>query len=194
MPSPFLVFTTPVQLSTIPDSPDCAICKEPLSAFDPAVRSQEQEYPVRVDIAATPTGSVRLCGHIFGRKCLEQHLRTKGPWSKNCPLCRRVWFKNEEKETENTHSALSSTLRLSWFPRPERQRHREHMASAGQSEAGAQPDEETFRQSFMQQVLDALEAEKGSREVRGSVEDVERALQKLYQKLGVPQETKEEIK
>jgi hypothetical protein len=64
------------------------------------------------------------------------------------------------------------------------------MEDTGRSDEVNQSEQEP---SFMQQVLDALAAEKGSREVRGTVDDVERALQKLYERLGVQQEMEGEM-
>ena len=32
------------------------------------------------------------CAHIFGRQCIETHIRGGYPWSHTCPLCRVEWF------------------------------------------------------------------------------------------------------
>lgn len=85
--------TTPIPLSSIrlTGSTDshCPICKNPYSdppsdSVHPEIGADVPEYAVKV--------CHRPCSHVFGRHCLEQHIRAGMPWSHTCPLCRAVWF------------------------------------------------------------------------------------------------------
>jgi hypothetical protein len=83
--------TIPVPIGSLPnDSPhdqECPICHiiyadPPSSYVHPDFPSAGQEYACEV----------LTCKHIFGRRCLEQHIRGNMPWSHTCPLCRTEWF------------------------------------------------------------------------------------------------------
>lgn len=45
----------------------------------------EDEYAVQIK-------NREGCTHIFGRRCLECHVRSGNPWSHTCPLCRMEWL------------------------------------------------------------------------------------------------------
>lgn len=69
---------------------DCSIChiayaNPPQNYVHPDLPDGEKEYAVEIQNRGT-------CKHIFGRRCLEQHIRSGNPWSHTCPLCRTEWF------------------------------------------------------------------------------------------------------
>ncbi|KAF1949956.1 hypothetical protein CC80DRAFT_554857 [Byssothecium circinans] len=91
--------THALPLSSLPEddplSLQCPICHNPYSAQDPSYLHplspislsdpEGTEYPVQVKDRGT-------CRHIFGRRCIERHIRADQPWSHSCPLCRVEWF------------------------------------------------------------------------------------------------------
>lgn len=69
---------------------ECSICHMPYADppqnyVHPDLPDGEQEYAVQVQDRGE-------CKHVFGRRCLEQHIRSGNPWSHTCPLCRTEWF------------------------------------------------------------------------------------------------------
>ena len=69
---------------------DCPICHSPYADppqdyVHPNLPEDEEEYAVQVENRGE-------CAHIFGRRCLEHHIRGGKPWSHTCPLCRTEWF------------------------------------------------------------------------------------------------------
>ncbi|KAF2110519.1 hypothetical protein BDV96DRAFT_202838 [Lophiotrema nucula] len=83
--------TCPVALSKLPhDVRSCPICKASYVDRDPKYNhplllNDTEEYPVRICNCGE-------CKHVFGRRCLEQHIRAQQPWSHRCPLCRAEFF------------------------------------------------------------------------------------------------------
>ena len=83
--------TTPLLLSSLPpDYTECPICHEPYHGQDPyyvhpIISPDDPEYPVQIRDRG-------LCEHIFGRHCIEKHIRAVEPWSHVCPLCRTAWI------------------------------------------------------------------------------------------------------
>ncbi|KAF1923364.1 uncharacterized protein M421DRAFT_425889 [Didymella exigua CBS 183.55] len=80
-----------VELSSITDpETQCPICHNsfagpPQDYVHPDLPGDEEEYAVQIDNRGE-------CTHIFGRHCLEHHIRSGNPWSHVCPLCRTEWF------------------------------------------------------------------------------------------------------
>jgi hypothetical protein len=69
---------------------DCPICHNPYADppqnyVHPDLPGDEEEYAVQIENRGE-------CTHIFGRRCLEHHIRGGNPWSHTCPLCRSDWF------------------------------------------------------------------------------------------------------
>ncbi|KAF2110520.1 hypothetical protein BDV96DRAFT_202837 [Lophiotrema nucula] len=189
--SSFILFTTPLEVGKIdPYSRDCPICNEPYGTYSKAIDLSSNddllEWPVRVDLCATPDSRTRLCGHIFGRRCLEKHLKAQGPWHSKCPMCRMTWF-------EPVHSGVNIGPAF-WSPREGSSRNDEEIGEPPQAqdtdeEAAKQEQEQTTPRDrlrrrrptpFLRRVLEACNVEEGSDEVRGSVDDVERTLEQLY--------------
>ncbi|KAJ4984821.1 SET domain-containing protein [Stagonosporopsis vannaccii] len=69
---------------------ECFICHTPYADppqnyVHPDLPDGDEEYAVQIQNRSE-------CKHIFGRRCLEQHIRGGNPWSHTCPLCRTEWF------------------------------------------------------------------------------------------------------
>ncbi|KAF2681203.1 hypothetical protein K458DRAFT_391997 [Lentithecium fluviatile CBS 122367] len=82
--------TRPIDIHSLPEDSECSICHNPYSPPDPAYLhplhpDTETEYALQI----VGRGA---CTHIFGRRCLERHIRAGQPWSHSCPLCRAEWF------------------------------------------------------------------------------------------------------
>jgi len=83
--------TTALPLSSLPTThpqdTQCPICHTPyapppISYVHPLCPPDTPEYACEVQI----------CTHIFGRRCLERHIRGGMPWSHTCPMCRVALF------------------------------------------------------------------------------------------------------
>jgi hypothetical protein len=86
--------TKPLELkglrSTIDAEAECPICHNPYADppqnyVHPDLPEDEEEYTVQIENRGE-------CTHVFGRRCLERHIRGGNPWSHTCPLCRTEWF------------------------------------------------------------------------------------------------------
>jgi hypothetical protein len=86
--------TIPLSLTSLPTaSPadrECPIChnayaEPPASYVHPDISDDKEEYALQVQNRGA-------CRHIFGRRCIEAHIRSGNPWSHTCPLCRAEWF------------------------------------------------------------------------------------------------------
>jgi hypothetical protein len=85
--------TRALRLSELPEGPSsrqCPICRTDYSDQDPSYVHPlypytDFEYPVQVFNCGN-------CTHIFGRLCIERHIRSDQPWSHTCPLCRGEWL------------------------------------------------------------------------------------------------------
>jgi hypothetical protein len=86
--------TVPTPLTSLshpsPRDRECPICHNayadpPTGYLHPDIGDGESEYAVQVQNRG-------LCAHIFGRRCIEAHIRCGNPWSHTCPLCRAEWF------------------------------------------------------------------------------------------------------
>ncbi|KAF2727407.1 hypothetical protein EJ04DRAFT_451398, partial [Polyplosphaeria fusca] len=136
------------------------------------------EWAVRIDICATASGGSRLCGHVFGRRCLEHHLKSNRAWSNTCPLCRAKWY--EPAQARDTDPSVAADP---WIAR-------EVVDSDESAATNRGPDNELSPRGrlqrsagFLRQVLEAFDVEEGSDQVRYSVEEVERSLERLYRNL-----------
>jgi hypothetical protein len=79
----YLALLRPVPLS---DSSTCPLCLEPYADFsDDSVT----DYPARPGVQ----WSGFQCNHVFGRVCIEQHIRSGEEYSARCPICREAWFR-----------------------------------------------------------------------------------------------------
>lgn len=105
--------TVPIPLSSLTD-PNCPIC---LVAFDAPPTTHV--HPDHLD--GLPDYAVRIynrspCFHVFGRRCLEAHIRSGTPWSHTCPLCRAEWFpaphSGRREALINIESALMGLARV----------------------------------------------------------------------------------
>lgn len=69
---------------------NCPICHSPYT--DPPRDYVHPDLPEDVAEYAVQIQDRGECKHIFGRRCLEHHIRGGNPWSHTCPLCRTEWF------------------------------------------------------------------------------------------------------
>lgn len=74
-------------IPTTSTDPDCPICHEPYPEYD---SDRVRDYP------AWPMDRREgaQCRHVFGRICIEQHVRGGYEYSTRCPICREVWIGN----------------------------------------------------------------------------------------------------
>jgi hypothetical protein len=228
----FILFTTPVPISSLDDdSKLCPICTEPYVEFEPnsytssmmstsgpdtasteAADSDDfiPECAVKVHLSASSEGKSKLCGHIFGRHCLEQHLNSEGGFRNRCALCRNVWFETTRSSFQPAQGSSRSSSqnlprpRLSTLLSSSRLRIRNFLrgytfsespyasGSVNGSERGDSMLSSRSRlqrsAGFIQQVLDTFEIGDASREIDVSVSEVEVALDRLYQMLEGPVE------
>lgn len=86
--------TIPLPLTSLPSSSaedlDCPIChipyaNPPTTYVHPDIGAGLPEYAVQIQGRGA-------CRHVFGRRCIEAHIRSGNPWSYTCPLCRVEWF------------------------------------------------------------------------------------------------------
>lgn len=73
-----------------PNDQQCPICNE--FYVDPPERYVHPDFPSGSSEYACQIRNVGGCKHVFGRRCLEKHMRSGGPWSHTCPLCRKEWL------------------------------------------------------------------------------------------------------
>lgn len=86
--------TKSLRLDNLPTDHDtnrfCPIChlpyvEPPNEYVHPQHPRDDEEYAIQIQHSSG-------CRHIFGRVCLERHMRGGNPWSHTCPLCRTEWF------------------------------------------------------------------------------------------------------
>jgi hypothetical protein len=101
--------TIPLPVYSLPNgSPhdqECAICRvfyadPPTTHVHPDFPSSGKEYACQV----------RACKHIFGRRCLERHIRGIMPWSHTCPTCRKELFPAPNKGRSDMLASLERAL------------------------------------------------------------------------------------
>lgn len=103
--------TTPVPH---PIDPTCPICHNPYASppppyTHPLLPDGNPEYAIQIH----DRGS---CTHVFGRRCVETHIRGRDPWSHSCPMCRAEWFpaphSGRREVLEQVERALNGLARL----------------------------------------------------------------------------------
>ena len=86
--------TVPLALASLPsNSPQdqrCPICHNPYTC--PSADHVHPLYPPGPLEYAVQIHDRGACAHIFGRRCIESHIRSGKPWSHTCPICRAQWF------------------------------------------------------------------------------------------------------
>ncbi|KAF2034317.1 hypothetical protein EK21DRAFT_107943 [Setomelanomma holmii] len=198
------ILITPKSLNALDDK-DCPICKEPYLE-PPSTHhnpSPDQEWAVSIDMVADVSGPKDCCGHIMGRRCLDQHLAAPGPWRTKCPLCRDVWFRapftmdvdeedqeGSEVETSPVEDSLVEPLRRSRRIAERNSRPGTPNAAMGEQSGVSSVIRRQSRtrrraraRGFARQLFAALEVEEGSSEVRCTLEEVKQKLEALY---GIP--------
>jgi len=65
---------------------ECPICHEPYPQYDFTQASDYPAWPYE-----RPEGA--QCHHIFGRLCIEEHVRGGEEYSTRCPSCREEWIR-----------------------------------------------------------------------------------------------------
>jgi len=123
---------------------------------------------MRVDMSATDSGSTKCCRHIFGRRCLEKHVNSRGAWHNKCPLCRQMWWGAAYEAPHHSSRERAGTRRI----RDGRVRRRGDRRQDGPSRFG-----------FVRQVLDTFAVEEGSEQIKATVQEVEERLARMYQDL-----------
>jgi hypothetical protein len=121
----------------------CPICQDPYPEFD---YDGSQDYPVSPWLRRPGL----TCEHIFGRICIEEHIRSGQSYSMRCPICREQWFgswqASPEDEFELDDDPLSRAI--AWGVR-ERQGRLEHIVEAHEpGEFYREGDPESDLQSF----------------------------------------------
>lgn len=176
----------------------CPICKEEYAHPLDAVRKSEHghECPVSVDLVAEWWGHRKCCGHIFGRKCLVKHLASGAQWSNKCPMCRDIWL--HRYPPEEVEESLQQRVQPEPAPAPAVRRSRRIAARAAvqpypssrrlSNRAGITHASQPRRPLpppayFEQRLLAALRVAEGSREINGTMADVEERLSTLYESL-----------
>lgn len=86
----FLVTNIQTVIPTDSADLECPICQipyatSPQTSVHTDLPSGREEYAVQIQNKAG-------CKHIFGRRCLEDHIRGGNPWSRKCPICRTEWL------------------------------------------------------------------------------------------------------
>lgn len=193
------LFTTPLRLASLDVSDrSCPICREP---YVNPIRGRQspvdgtEEWAVRVDMIAERSGVRRCCQHVLGRKCLEKHLHSGGPWRNKCPLCRNVWFDttiaddivpDQQPMVIAERNVAPSTLRrssriASGVSARRHQPSAHHDPCRVERRTNCPPRNAARSPHFMHHLLSLLEVETGSDEVKATMEDVERRLEILYE-------------
>lgn len=171
-PTPgFVLFTTPIRLECLePDSRTCPICSEPF--IEPQNKRPDpedtEEWAMRVDMSATDYKSTKCCRHIFGRRCLEKHINSKGAWHNKCPLCRQIWWVSESP-LHNSSPAQTSSQRRN--PGGIRRR----------NDSNTRRQQRSTRSEFIAEVLNIFAAADGNDRIDATVNEVEQTLARLYQ-------------
>jgi hypothetical protein len=192
---------TPLALSTIEDR-TCPICREPyieMPTTEQSVASEDGEWPVSVDMVAEWFGPKRCCGHIMGRLCLQKHLKTVGEWSNTCPICRDIWFhryvpenvseSGEVLDQDETTSREGEPVRRSQRLAAQGGKVREVNAGSRMSQRNGVGQHQSDKRRrlrparFAARLLAALEVEDGSDGIKGTLEEVQEKLDKLYRGL-----------
>jgi hypothetical protein len=90
-----------------PHDQQCPICH--IFYADPPSNYVHPQFPGNTPEYACQIRNVAGCNHIFGRRCLERHIRGNLPWSHTCPLCRKEWLPASNRgRTEMLNDAESA--------------------------------------------------------------------------------------
>lgn len=103
MPEPAEFFLTtrvePVALASLTDDErECTICYLEYGVVD--VEGGDSEQPIRM----------RSCGHVFGERCLGEHIRGSHVESNKCPECRTLLFRGASFTHINEHIVWRANL------------------------------------------------------------------------------------
>jgi hypothetical protein len=192
---------TPIGVSSLEDT-TCPVCRETYSD-PPAVGlnlepEPESEWAVSVDYAAEWFGLKKCCGHVVGRCCLEKHLRTRGAWKNKCPICRDIWYHEVAPEKTQVNEQLAAQAHLRPRTANEPRRSQRIAARLPEAQGPSTPSmsdrsgisrkrysqrPQTRPPRFMRQLLAALGVEDVSDGVRGTKEEVQRRLERMYSEL-----------
>ncbi|KAF2130402.1 hypothetical protein P153DRAFT_217257 [Dothidotthia symphoricarpi CBS 119687] len=94
-----------IRPSTNGENPSiCTICLEPLT-----VTSAHKTPPH--DALTEPAVTIKKCGHVFGRDCLEQWMRN----SNTCPMCRIEIFPMSKHKREGDEQQPASNTDVPHF-------------------------------------------------------------------------------
>jgi hypothetical protein len=154
---------------------ECPICQipyasPPQTSVHPDLPSGEEEYAVQIQNKAE-------CRHIFGRRCLEDHIRSGKPWSHKCPFCRTGWFPapnntgedaREEVDWERVYTILADAERARPVP-----------IQVGRSLESLRNAREELERLFA--LLDARDAEQATPDAEQVTQDAEQATQNVKQ-------------
>ncbi|KAF2823203.1 hypothetical protein CC86DRAFT_421961 [Ophiobolus disseminans] len=66
----------------------CPLCLESYPADQGPELDPQGDYPART---RTPRQGMQ-CQHVFGRLCIERHVRSGQSYGNRCPMCRERWF------------------------------------------------------------------------------------------------------
>ena len=195
------LFTTPIPLASLEAQDQiCPICHEPYiePPHSNCTHDSDQEWPVSMDMVAERLGIKRCCGHILGRRCLEKLLQACGEWRNKCPMCRDTWYGHSTVNNAAPSEGLQASAQRD-FRAPRIPRRSSRLASRATrqrqalgSQMSARNEVRRFRPfepvrvrplrstGSIHQLLDALNVEHGSDQVKGTLEEVERRLETLY--------------
>lgn len=154
---------------------ECPICQVPYASTPPTsvhpdLPSGEEEYAVQVQNKAE-------CEHIFGRRCLEDHLRSGNPWSHKCPSCRTEWLPAPNDASEDAREETDWDRLLNLLADTERAQGSRRVGwSLERSRAAREDLDRLFALLDTQDAEDAEEARQELRRVGSSLERLRDAM------------------
>lgn len=180
-PARFVLVSTSLSLCDLDeDSRQCPICLEPY--IEPQNTSPDgehgqhgQEWAMRVEKSATGHGVITCCRHVFGSRCLDEHINSSEAWSNKCPLCRQVWGPPHELAPHRPPPP----------PPPREDIRRDHTDSVTQrSEGSSAGQNNPSRDRLPSQFRDTFAPQEGGEHVElidVTISEIEAALSRIYQ-------------